>query len=301
MLPQNYMVIMLSNYSLSEIAQLLSYYYDSGVNTELEERLYDYQSGIPHKLSGKPVSNQLTVGLSSKASKASGNSNKPKQEQSQSQAKAKAFISSAELVADINNFADLQQAIKSFDGCELKKHATNTVISDGVANADIMLIGEAPGASEDVQGIPFCGESGQLLDKMLSFVNISRKSNLLISNSIFWRPPSNRKPSDEEIAICRPFVIKMIELVNPKLLIMCGGTATKCLMGVATGITRLRGQRYHYDFAAKRVVAATGGDVVEESIPAFAIFHPAYILRSPAQKKYIWHDLLMLRDCYDNL
>ena len=105
---------------------------------------------------------------------------------------------------------ELREAVMNFDGCALKKTATNTVFSDGTSGADIMFIGEAPGANEDAEGIPFCGQSGQLLDLMLSYVDIKRSTNMYITNTIFWRPPGNRKPTPEEVAICRPFVEKHV-------------------------------------------------------------------------------------------
>lgn len=188
------------------------------------------------------------------------------------------------LAASCDSVEALKKAVESFDGCALKKHATNTVFADGVATADIMFIGEAPGADEDRDGIPFCGTSGKLLDKMLAAINLDRAENAYISNTIFWRPPGNRNPNPEELEICRPFVEKHIALVQPKLLVMVGGIAAKTLLGTTEGITRLRSRAHHYH-----------NDLLDSPIPAYALFHPSYLLRQPAHKALAWKDLLTIK------
>ncbi len=177
---------------------------------------------------------------------------------------------------------ELGQMVREFEGCALKKFATNTVFSDGNPEANIMLIGEAPGASEDEQGIPFCGASGKLLDKMLASINLTR-DKVYISNTVFWRPPGNRVPAKEELTVCLPFVEKHIALVNPKLLIFCGGTAATHMLKSNTGITKLRGKFYNYK-----------NDFLEKEIQAAVLFHPSFLLRSPGQKRQAWHDLQMI-------
>ncbi len=184
----------------------------------------------------------------------------------------------------------LRQSIEDFDGIELKTFANNMVFSDGNPEAKIMLIGEAPGASEDAQGIPFCGESGQLLDQMLNTINISRKTNAYITNTVFWRPPANRPPTIEEINICRPFVEKHIALIKPKLIVLVGGTATTALLGKNEGITFIRKNNYSYI-----------NQYLDEQIVVTALFHPAYLLRQPMQKKATWYDLLKLKDLIKEL
>ncbi len=141
-----------------------------------------------------------------------------------------------------------------------------------------MVIGEAPGADEDRQGKPFVGVSGQLLDRMLSFIGLTRE-NFYITNTVYWRPPGNRKPNDGEFAVCRPFVDRHIELIDPKLLLLVGDKSVRGLAGATTGITRSRGQWYDVKIGDK-------------TIPALATFHPAYLLRTPAAKRQAWQDLL---------
>lgn len=186
------------------------------------------------------------------------------------------------IASEANDLADLSLRVKSFDGCDLKKFANNTVFADGASNADIMLLGEAPGASEDEQGIPFCGASGQLLDAMFKNIGYCRSKNLYISNTIFWRPPGNRRPTLEEINICRPFVEKHIALVNPKLLILVGATALSSLkIDNTKTISQMRGKYFKYK-----------NDYMKQEIMMTAIYHPAYLLRQPAQKKTTWFDLI---------
>lgn len=183
------------------------------------------------------------------------------------------------------NIDELKSSVMSFNGCNLKKTALNTVFSDGVSeNTKFMLIGEAPGASEDEQGIPFCGASGMLLDNIISSIGISRKENAYISNCVFWRPPGNRRPTDEEIEICKPFIEKHIALIKPDLLILVGATAVSALLGKQFQISKIR-QEY-YDYSNK---------YLENSITTTALFHPAYLLRQPAQKRAMWYDLLKIK------
>ncbi len=200
-----------------------------------------------------------------------------------------AAIAEARALADkATTREELEQAVRDFNGCALKKLATNTVFSDGNPRANIMLIGEAPGAQEDIQGIPFCGASGQLLDKMLASADYDRNS-VYISNTLFWRPPGNRQPSKEELAICQPFVEKHIALINPALLIFCGGTAVGSLLRKDIGITKLRGRMHEYS-----------NQYMQKPIPVAVLFHPSYLLRSPGQKRLAWHDLLSIRHYMDS-
>lgn len=193
-------------------------------------------------------------------------------------------IAEARALADATtDLASLEAAVRGFNGCALKKTATNTVFAQGIPESRIMFIGEAPGADEDRQGVPFCGASGQLLDKMLSFIGLHRAENFYITNNLFWRPPGNRQPTPEELEICRPFVEKHIALVAPKILVLVGGTASQSLLKDNRGVTRLRGQIFQYSNAYMPTPVAT-----------HVIYHPSYLLRQPLAKKQSWADLLAL-------
>ena len=185
--------------------------------------------------------------------------------------------------AAANSLDELRQALVDFEGCALKATATNMVFGDGNPEARIMLVGEAPGADEDRQGVPFVGVSGQLLDRMLAAIGLDRQS-AYITNMLFWRPPGNRNPTTAEIAACLPFVERHIELVDPEILVLVGGTAAKTMLGQSEGIMKLRGRWFNFE---------TGR--MTRPIPALAIFHPAYLLRSPAQKRSAWRDMLMIK------
>ena len=188
------------------------------------------------------------------------------------------------LAAGAKSIDQLKAALEGFQGLSLKRTATQIVFADGNPEARVMLVGEAPGADEDRLGRPFVGVSGQLLDRMLGSIGLSRESNIYISNVINWRPPGNRSPSEAEIALSLPFIQRHIELVNPAVLIFAGGVAAKALMQTAQGITRLRGKWSEH---------MTEG--LSKPIPALPIFHPAYLLRSPQEKRLAWADLLKLK------
>jgi DNA polymerase len=179
---------------------------------------------------------------------------------------------------------ELRQALVRFDGCALKKTATNLVFTDGSPNALVLFVGEAPGAEEDRQGLPFVGQSGRLLDRMLASIGLDR-SRVLISNTVFWRPPGNRTPTTVEMATCMPFLERLIELVDPKVLVTLGGPAAKAVLAESAGVSKLRGRWFSY--ATPRL---------PRPIPAMAMFHPAYLLRSPSQKREAWRDLLVLKN-----
>ncbi len=177
----------------------------------------------------------------------------------------------------------LRQAVAGFEGCALKKTATNTVFSDGNPEAPLMLVGEAPGADEDRLGKPFVGVSGRLLDRMLATIGIDRTS-AYITNMLFWRPPGNRKPSELEIDICRPFVERHIALVKPRCLVLVGGTASAALLPGSQGITRLRGRWITYDCPG-----------LDSPVQVMAMYHPSFLLRSPDRKRESWADLLSIK------
>lgn len=185
--------------------------------------------------------------------------------------------------AAASSLPELQAALEAFEGCGLKRTATNTVFADGVAHAPVMLIGEAPGRDEDRSGKPFVGRAGQLLDKMLASIGLDRKINAYITNVINWRPPDNRDPSPEEAAACLPFLRRHIELANPQVIILLGAVAARHVVGVSDGIMKLRGRWMEYRVEGRMV-------------PLMPTLHPAYLLRQPAHKKLAWRDLQSVRD-----
>ncbi len=194
-----------------------------------------------------------------------------------------AVKTAVELAAAATNLDELRAALEQFDGCALKKTATNLVFVDGNPDADVLLIGEGPGAEEDRQGLPFVGPSGRLLDKMLGSIGLTR-ADVLISNTVFWRPPGNRTPTPQETATCMPFVERLIELTDPKVLVPLGGPAAKSLLGQTQGIGRLRGNWFSFETPR-----------MSHPVPATPMFHPAYLLRTPTQKRAAWNDLRLIR------
>lgn len=190
--------------------------------------------------------------------------------------------------AAAGSLAALRDAIAGFDGSSLRETATNLVFADGAPDSGLMMIGEAPGADEDRLGRPFVGQSGQLLDRMLASVGLRRdEGGFYITNILPWRPPGNRTPTDAEIALFLPFVLRHIALVRPRHVVLLGGVAAKALLRAKDGITRLRGRWHRMD------VEGIG------TLPMLATLHPAYLLRTPAAKRDAWADLLLLRRTID--
>jgi len=191
------------------------------------------------------------------------------------------------IAAACNTLDDLRAALAAFDGCPLSATATNLVFADGNPSSGLMLIGEGPGAEEDRAGLPFVGASGQFLDRMLASIGLDR-SAYYITNLIPWRPPGNRNPTDSEIVVCLPFLLRHIALVRPKRLLLLGALSTKALTGLPTGITRLRGRWLDLDIPG-----------LTTKVPALPTLHPAYLLRNAGAKKDAWADLVALRRALD--
>jgi uracil-DNA glycosylase len=200
-----------------------------------------------------------------------------------SETKHSTVNANGELVKGAKSLAELRHLMEKFDACDLKKMANKMVFGDGNPESKIMLIGEAPGADEDREGLPFVGASGKLLDQMLACIGLTR-ANYYITNIIPWRPPGNRNPTQEEIEMCMPFVERHIELIQPKVIVMIGGVAAKSILNVTTGITGIRGHWHGYKTTS-----------MTDTLQAYAIYHPSYLLRSPGQKRIAWHDLLVLK------
>ena len=196
---------------------------------------------------------------------------------------AEAAQSARRLAASAETVAALEALIAAFEGCALKRTATNTVFADGNPAAPVMIIGEAPGADEDRIGRPFVGRAGQLLDRMLAAIGLDRRG-VTITNVVYWRPPGNRTPTTAEIASCLPFVLRHVALVGPKILVLCGGTAAGALLPQGQGITRLRGRWFDLEIPG-----------LVDPVPTLPMFHPSFLLRAPERKREAWRDLLALR------
>jgi DNA polymerase len=188
-----------------------------------------------------------------------------------------AIMSAREAARIAPSLQALRGLLENFDGCALKSTATRLVFADGNPQARIMFVGEAPGREEDIEGLPFVGRSGKLLDRMMAAIGLDR-SNAYIANVIPWRPPGNRTPTPQETQICLPFIQRQIELVNPDVLVTLGNPSTQTLLSTREGIMKTRGRWLDYD---------TGSRVIR----ALATFHPAYLLRSPSYKRLAWQDL----------
>ena len=191
------------------------------------------------------------------------------------------IISAGNPIEAAASLAELEALVAGFEGCVLKRTAKNLCFARGSAEARLMLIGEAPGRDEDLQGKPFVGRAGKLLDRMLASIGLSEEQ-VYITNTVYWRPPGNRTPTPEEIEACAPFLARQIELIDPAVLVLLGGAAAKSIIGTSEGIMRLRGKWLSYDCAGR-------------AVPTLATLHPAYLLRSPGDKRLAWRDMLMVK------
>ncbi|GAB2185564.1 uracil-DNA glycosylase [Roseibium sp. LAB1] len=186
-----------------------------------------------------------------------------------------------DLAASAPTLEELRNCLGAFEGCNLKLTAKKLVFADGNPQARLMFVGEAPGRDEDLQGLPFVGRSGQLLDRMLGAIGLDR-SSAYIANVVPWRPPGNRTPTPQETEICKPFILRQIELVNPDVLVFLGAASAKTLLGVQDGIRKMRGRWMTYPCKGRE-------------ISAIATYHPAYLLRSPLEKRLSWRDFLAIK------
>jgi uracil-DNA glycosylase family 4 len=192
-----------------------------------------------------------------------------------------AVMAAREAAKTATTLEELRALLADFEGCALRVTATQLVFADGNPQSRVMFVGEAPGYDEDIVGRPFVGRSGKLLDRMMAAIGLDRTCSY-IANVVPWRPPGNRTPTPQETAICLPFIRRQIELADPDILVCLGGPAMQTLLGVKDGITRSRGRWFPYD---------TG----RREIRALATFHPAFLLRSPLQKRFAWRDFLALK------
>ena len=254
--------------SAPTVQQLLAFYLEAGVDCALTDepvnRLSDpdivpgtNETGLP-----KPV--RTAAAIASPRGEAA-------------PAPEAAISSAREAARTAPTLEVLRELLEKFDGCALKSTATRLVFADGNPQARIMFVGEAPGREEDIEGLPFVGRSGKLLDRMIAAIGLDRTS-VYIANVIPWRPPGNRTPTPQETQICLPFIQRQIELVNPDVLVTLGNPSTQTLLSTREGIMKTRGRWFDYD---------TGTRVIR----ALATFHPAYLLRSPSYKRMAWQDL----------
>ena len=194
-----------------------------------------------------------------------------------------AIKKAVEMAARAKTIDDVRIALETFDGCALKKGAMNLVFGDGPAQARVMLIGDVPGEDEDRQGVPFVGLSGELLNKMLGSIGLMR-SDVFVSNTVFWRPPGKRRALAGEIAVCLPFIERMIEIINPQILITLGGPTTHTLLAQQGNISKLVGRWFSYETSK-----------MSHPIQACSLYHPEFLLKSPAMKRQAWANLLMIQ------
>tara|TARA_R110000751_G_scaffold8041_3_gene32583 strand:- start:95921 stop:96823 length:903 start_codon:yes stop_codon:yes gene_type:complete len=280
--------------SVGALAAVLHYYADAGIDCALADNAIDRfeesskKKSEPQKQSGtgvapRPASREVGASQASAPQKPSN----PIAERTTIPDET-AVANAREAAGSAATLKALQDALLSFEGCNLRFGARQTVFADGNPQADIMFVGEAPGGDEDRQGIPFVGRAGQMLDKMLSAIRLDR-SQVYITNMIPWRPPGNRTPTPLEIELCRPFIERHIQLVNPKVLVLLGNVSTKALLGTNRGILSFRGTWSEYNL---------NSDTIILSMPTL---HPAYLLRNPAQKKQAWADFLSIRKRLDEL
>jgi uracil-DNA glycosylase len=255
------------------VQQLLAFYLEAGVDCALTEtpvdRLADPEIVSPKAGEAPPPSPVRTIPAAPAAIA-------PARAEAVVAPEA-AIISAREAARTAPTLQALRVLLENFDGCALKQTATRLVFADGNPQARIMFVGEAPGREEDIEGLPFVGRSGKLLDRMIAAIGLDRTS-AYIANVIPWRPPGNRTPTPQETQICLPFIQRQIELVNPDVLVTLGNPSTQTLLSTREGIMKTRGKWFDYDTGTR-------------AIRAIATFHPAYLLRSPSYKRMAWQDL----------
>jgi uracil-DNA glycosylase len=261
--------------SAPNVQQLLGFYLEAGVDCALTDepvnRLSDPDiaaaaTALPNPVRTSPAAIPVAIPAAIAAARAA-----------TMPAPEAAMMSAREAARTAPSLEVLRTLLENFDGCALKSTTTRLVFSDGNPQARIMFVGEAPGREEDIEGLPFVGRSGQLLNRMIAAIGLDR-SSAYIANVIPWRPPGNRTPTPQETQICLPFIQRQIELVNPDVLVTLGNPSTQTLLSTREGIMKTRGKWFDYD---------TGTRVIR----ALATFHPAYLLRSPSYKRLAWQDL----------
>ena len=263
--------------------ELIAFYLDAGVDAlvgdePINRMADDIASQRPHPAppqEGKPARGARALPPIAKT-----DAERPRSDPAPASPEA-AVMAAREAATTATTLEELQALLTAFEGCALRATATQLVFADGNPKSRVMFVGEAPGYDEDIIGRPFVGRSGKLLDSMIAAIGLDRTS-CYIANVVPWRPPGNRTPTPQETAICLPFIRRQIELADPDILVCLGGPAMQTLLGIKEGITRSRGRWFPYD---------TG----RREIRALATFHPAFLLRSPLQKRFAWRDFLALK------
>lgn len=287
---------MLDNARSSELAALLAWYRDMGVDHAVGESPVDWLSrgdrapghGFTHATSGEVSAPPSAVAPPRPASDSALQPPRPAPPPAAAAARQfpatapdAAVMSARSQAREARTLADLEATLAGFDGCSLKATAKSLCFYRGAAQARLMLIGEAPGRDEDLQGRPFVGRAGQLLDKMLASIALTEE-NVHITNIVYWRPPGNRTPTPQEAQVCRPFLERQVELVAPDVVVLLGGAAAKHIFDVPEGIMRIRGKIRDVTIGSR-------------TVRVLATLHPAYLLRTPAAKRLAWRDLLMVK------
>ncbi len=267
--------------------ELLAFYLEAGVDCALFDEPVDrlvVEDATREDRSpplATPSRAMLRTGGASGGSSQGPNENKPAGRADAAPAPDIAISSAREAARTAASLDELRALLDAFDGCPLKFTATKLVFADGNPQARIMFVGEAPGRDEDIEGLPFVGRSGKLLDLMMGAIGLDR-SSVYIANVIPWRPPGNRTPTPQETLICLPFIQRQIELVNPDILVTMGNPSTQTLLKTRDGIMKTRGKWISYDTGSRK-------------IRAMPTFHPAYLLRSPSYKRLAWQDFRTIR------
>jgi uracil-DNA glycosylase len=271
------------NSAAKNARDLVAFYLEAGVDALLGEepidRFADEATQAPRPVAGRPASPTLprkrTENAAGTAAPAIAAPASPET----------AIMAAREAAKNARTLDELRALLEAFEGCMLRATATQLVFAAGNPEARVMFVGEAPGRDEDIAGIPFVGRSGQLLDRMMTAIGLDR-SSAYIANVVPWRPPGNRTPTPQETAICLPFIHRQIELANPDILVCLGQPATQTLLKTREGITRTRGRWFKFDTGSREV-------------SAMATYHPAFLLRSPLQKRLAWRDFLALKKALD--
>jgi DNA polymerase len=268
--------------------ELIAFYHEAGVDAVIGEdpidRLAEDRAPAPEGLDGHPPRPAASVATAERApaSHRATSTGHPRVEPPPAPAAPDAAVMAARQAArSAASLDELRAILDRFEGCALRATATQLVFADGNPQARLMFVGEAPGRDEDIEGLPFVGRSGKLLDRMLATIGLDRKS-VYIANIVPWRPPGNRTPTPQETAICLPFTQRQIELVDPDVLVCLGNPSTQTLLATKEGITRTRGRWFRYQTSTRE-------------IRAMPTFHPAFLLRNPISKRLAWRDFLAIR------